>query len=266
MNHKKVFLAVLMGLSMCATPAWAMRINNPRLVATLASGEVFNDSIELENNSDNPISINVYLQDFVYNPPFDGEKTFLPPKSVPSSLDGLVEFSPKSFSLQPGEKQKVSVTMYAGSDLQLGKNGVLFFETLIGKQKDEKGVDVDMMGRVGALLFLKPVGKEKNVSLTATATGKTVTIKAKNTSNVFVPMKGSYFLLDPDGAALDRGDLAERYLLQGDEGSIDLPLSANGFEKGTAVVTFDLDDGDMKVYEIDVAKQGDGYAVTAVRD
>src|SRR4030042_4308951 len=71
-------------------------------------GETVNGTITLSNSSATDIPLRAYFEDFVYIPPFDGGKKFLPVGSTEYSCGRWVSFSPQEFILPALSKQEIN--------------------------------------------------------------------------------------------------------------------------------------------------------------
>lgn len=118
---------------------------------------------------------------------------------------------------------------------------------------DEQGQKVNILGRLGSLIFVEPEDNRKTVSFTGIEGAvKGFTGKIKNTGNTFLHVSGTFFIMDKEGIAEDRGEIREFYLMPEDETNLEIELAKSLISNNyTMVVTFDLEEGDVVVKEVD---------------
>ena len=263
----KIGLAVIiLGL---ATPSSAqLLIERSKVVETLSPGETLVGEVFLHNSSpDTPFSVKVYWEDFKYLPPFNGKKEFLPAGSTPGSLAKWANFSPQQFTLDPKTKQPINYSIQLPPDAKGGYYGVLFFER--GDMQPSGQIGVNIIFRLGALFFIETVNKDKSAEITEVKIAESDILGLfSNLGDIILFPKGIYYILDGDGLVAERGELEKIYLPAGEKAefkvSIPEALKAGDY---TVVLTFDLDEGDSLVKEIDFNKaQGGRIEITGLRD
>ncbi len=248
--------------------AFALRIDNPKIKVELSAGQNYSDSIILTNPSQDAAEVKVYLEDFAYIVPFDGEKSFYAPGTTDFSLADWIKFSPQEFTIKPYARQRISLSIRPDVEFSSVHCGVLFFETSIGTTYEE-GEAINVLGRIGSLIFVEPKDKSKQASFTDIEGGLyNLGGNFKNSGNSFLHVQSVFYVMDKEGMIYDRGQLQELYLLPGDAANMTIDLAKN-LSAGTytTVVTFDMEDDDALIKEIDFSLDSSGTVrVLEVRD
>jgi P pilus assembly chaperone PapD len=268
---KKVFrsfVAIFIAFTWTSLAQAQLMMVTTRVEEEVAPSSTLTDTIALYNQSKRPMKLKAYWEDFIYKPPFSGKKEFLPVGASPYSMGQWVRFSPQEFTLQPGEKQEINYSINVPADAKGGYYGVLFFEETPPDQELQT-TGVRIITRMGCLFFLESTDKQKRVILKDIgAQAYAVTGSVANQGNIFVFPKGIYYILDNEDIVVDRGELEKIYLIPDRQANfqIDLPQDI-GQGTYTMVLTFDLDDGDSVVREIDFRKTGpSAIDIIEVRD
>ena len=80
-----------------------------------------------------------------------------------------------------------------------------------------------------------------------------------NSGNSFLHAKGVFYVMDNEGMIYDRGELRELYLLPGDSAGMVIDLSkSTSTGVYTMVVTFDMEEDDALIKEIDFSLDSSG--------
>ena len=247
-------LAFLLPLS-----AFALRIDNPKVKLQLSPSDNYQGAIMVENPSSDEVSVKAYLEDFTYVTPFDGAKEFYAPGTTKTSLSKWITFSPQEFTLQPFSRRRVNFSISPMSSFTSVHCGVLFFETSIGTTY-ENGQAINVLGRVGSLFFIEPKDKKKQATFTGIK-GSSYSLIGDfiNSGNSFLHAQGTSYTLDSQGMVKDRSALEELYLLPNDSTRLQIALS-NDLGPGTytMVITFDLEEDNSLIKEIDFSLSGSG--------
>lgn len=249
---------------------FAFRIDKPKFVLQLSEGESFRGTVVIDNPSKEAIPVKVYLEDFAYIPPYDGTKSFHPPGSTGISISSWITFSPQEFVLKPYARQIVSFTVRPNKDFTTVHCGVLFFESPLGVGADEAGAAINIIGRLGSLIFVEPKNREKRANF-EDIIGEYYKLKGTftNYGNTFIYAQGTFYIIDSEGIVKDRGELLELYTLPGDKADVSIPISKrlSDVERYTLVLTYDLEEGDVLVKEIDFSLSSSGeIRILAIRD
>ena len=249
-----LFLLFLLPIS-----SFALRIDNPKVKLQLSPGDNYSGAIIVENPSTYEVSVKVYLEDFAYVTPFDGAKEFYAPGTTSVSLSNWITFSPQEFTLQPFARRRVNFSISPASSFNSVRCGVLFFETSIGTTYEE-GKAINVLGRIGSLLFIEPKDKRKQATFNGIK-GSSYSLVGDfiNSGNSFIHAQGTSFTLDNEGMVKDRGVLEDLYLLPNDSTRLQIALSSD-LAPGTytMVITFDLEEDNSLIKEIDFSVSDSG--------
>ena len=249
-----LFLLFLLPIS-----SFALRIDNPKVKLQLSPGDNYSGIIIVENPSSDEVSVKAYLEDFIYVAPFDGAKEFYASGTTSVSLSNWITFSPQEFTLQPFAHRRVNFSISPASFFNSVHCGVLFFETSIGTTyEDDKAINV--LGRIGSLFFIEPQDKKKQATFNDIK-GSSYSLIGDfiNSGNSFIHAQGTSFTLDSEDMVKDRGVLEELYLLPNDSTKLQIAL-ASDLTPGTytMVITFDLEEDDSTIKEIDFSLSRSG--------
>jgi len=267
---RKFLIFLIVGSIFCSgRPGYAQLIVDKAKVKLVVSpGQTITDSITVYNSSNRKIWVRVYVEDFNYIPPFDGTKEFLPAGTVKNSCSSWIHFSPQEFQLLPFKGRKVTYSIKVPQDIKGGYYGVLFFEMSPGDIKRGK-IDIKIIQRIGCLFFLEAQnrlkrGKIKNIS----GLGRSIQGEFFNAGDVILIPDGSFYVMDREGMAVERGKIKRFYLPPGESKSFTIKLSKklSYYQLYTMVLTFDLGEGDVLVKEIDFEVDKTGFRVTQIRD
>ncbi|MBP9854054.1 MAG: hypothetical protein KBD53_04210 [Candidatus Omnitrophica bacterium] len=234
---------------------------------TVTPGETVVDSMALHNVGSTTANVKIYWQDFTYLPPFTGKKDFSQPGTSPYSMASWITFSPQIVTLPPQSKRDIDFTIKVPEDAKGGHYGVLFFEQ--GGAVGTKNTGVNIVTRLGSLFFVETVNRDKtstidNIKIEEQAVKGTFT----NKGDVFLFPRGIFYLTDQEGIAIERGEIEKIYLTPGNTADFTIKVNDQlAVGNYTMVLTFDLDDGDSVIKEIDFSKSDSGQLnMIAVRD
>ncbi|MEI8012856.1 MAG: hypothetical protein WCI27_10340 [Candidatus Omnitrophota bacterium] len=233
----------------------------------VAGGDRISKSIIIHNTSSEGHTIRAYWEDFKYDPPFDGTKSFSPSGTGERSLGKWISFSPTEFTVPPFSQQKVNYTLVVPDDIDSGHYGVLFFEKVGDPVRVETGMQI--ITRVGSLFFVEPKDAVKKAEFQniVLSEGKLKFSFYNHSAVVLIP-DITYYFMDDQGVVADRGDIKKLYLPPDTAGAfdIDLPetLTAHVY---TLVVNADLGDNNTVVKEIEISKDlSDKFTISTMRD
>ena len=221
-----VFFLVLFALSffvVSSSDAATIRINSPKIELTMEPGESYSGEIVVENPTEENLNLKIYLEDWAYLPGGTGEKSFAPVASTQLSAGKWITFNPASDLLKPYGRATVRYTVNVPQGVSGGHYSVLFFETLLGTQKDEEGVNVLVSGRIGALFYIETKGNSnrsgeiKEAIIIPSEGNKPLELKTifSNTGNIDITVAGNFLIMDKDGKVKGRGDLNKIYTFPG---------------------------------------------------
>ena len=233
--------------------AITVRIDRPKVRLTIAQDGTKSGIINVENPSEEVITVRVYLQDWRYVSSVDGSKEFFPPDSLILSCANWITFAPAEFNIPPFGKQIVNYTVDCPQDARGGHYAVLFFETALGEATDERGVSVLVLGRLGALFSIEPEGTiEKQASLENLTVSKNggigISLDFFNTGNVDIAPEGTFYIMDKKGIIAARGKFDKVYTLAKDKAQLKSSISQESVAEISPgrydlVITIDLDAG-----------------------
>ena len=242
-------------------------LDKGKITVKVKPGETVNGSLTLTNNSAVDIPLRAYYEDFTYVAPFDGSKNFLPVNSTDYSCGGWISYSPQEFILSASSKQELNYIIKVPKNASGGYYGVLFFEK--SPKLAPKSMGLGIVVRVGCLFFIETNDRLKNSALENVSLEKNI-LKADflNTGNTVLIGRAIYYTTDERRMAVDRSETEKFYLpIKGKYPlSIAMPekLSAGRY---TIILTFDLEEGDVLVKEIDFTKnQRGGLNILQIRN
>ncbi len=249
--------------------AWAQVFTDKTKVElSTKPGETLIENITVYNTTKETLNLRVYWQDFIYLPPYDGKKDFLPLGTTPYSVGDAVTFSPKELTLPPNGNAKVSVSIQIPEEAKNGGYyGVLFYEKM--EPSNMQGTNVKIVTRLGTLFFIETNWKNKNAAVqNIKATSDGLEGAFINKGNTFLTLKGSFYVLNDEGMVEDRGETNKIYLTPDAEGAFKFKFSDTlSTGRYTAILTFDLKDGISVVREVDFEKSTDNRVeVLAIRE
>jgi hypothetical protein len=255
----KLFLCIAFFCLIAPLCSYPLRIDNPKMRVKLSADKSASGTITVDNPTTETVSVKVYLEDFTYVAPFDGTKDFTSRGTTKRSISNMITFSPEQFTLEPYASRQVNFIISPKNSFDETLGGVLFFETSIGTTVKE-GQSIDVLGRLGALIFVDPQAGTKSLSVSEPiVSGESFTAMASNNGKVFVDAAGGFYIVDDNGTVYDRGSVNELFLMPGDKTAMKFNLSkALPSGRYTAVLTFDLQDGDVSTKEVDFSVSSSG--------
>ena len=250
-----IFAVFLTGANTAAVFAQLV-VEEGKITLSVKPGETVVNSLTIYNTSDKTVPVKVYLTDFDYIPPYDGKKNFLPAGASSHSLKDWISFSPDEFHLFPNSKRKVNYSIKVPQDIEGGYYGVLFFEK--GTPENIEGAGVKIVSRVGCLFFVEAKNKMKKGKIgdLKIAQNNQITGNFSNAGDVILISGGVYYFMSKEDTIIDRGEINKLYLPPQKQGSFSVNFPKK-LDPGayTLVITFDLQDGDSVVKEVDFAKE-----------
>ena len=236
-------------------PALAqLLLEEGKVERTVNPGETIVASLSIHNTASYGVNVRLYWEDFMYTPPYDGTKKFLPAGSLPTSAIDMVRFDPQNITMEPFTKQKINYTIRVPQDIKGGYYGVLFAEQDL--EEASKATGVRIISRVGCLFFLEAVDKNKSAKLENLFIEDGSLIGAfVNEGDVIEIPKAVYYVLDSEGLAVSRGEIEEFYLPMNDRYQFKIAIPEE-LDRGryNMVLTFDLGEGGSIVKEINFVK------------
>ena len=245
-----------------------LMIDKAKIKLEIIPKETFAGTINVRNFSEKNVGVKVYFQDFVYIAPFDGRKNFLTLGATEYSCGKWIRFFPEEFTLAPFGKEEVAYSIEVPEGIKGGYYGVLFFETSMG-QLEGKEVHLKVVQRLGCLFFLETDDKTKKAEI------KTISITQDplqgyfvNSGDTILIPSSVFYIMDKQGMIVGRGEIEKFYLPPGEKTSFNIKLPGElSQEAYTLVITFDLEEGDSLIKEIDFVKEKPGIIkILQIRD
>jgi len=251
-----ITIGAVLAMCVCRIAAAQVFIEDGKVKLSAAPGENVTGTLILHNTSDKDVDMKVYWEDFVYKPPYDGSKDFLPMGTTDSSAADWVTFSTNTLMFGPFAKRTVQYTVNTPDIFDRGHYGVLFFENAEKKASAQKGLNV--VTRVGCLFFIEPAAKDKTADLKDYVISRDgIDARFVNAGNVILVPDGTFYIIDKEGTVFDRGAMEKIYLPPGKEAPYRISFSRDIVEgEYTAVLTISLEDDDVIVREVDFSKSG----------
>ena len=263
----RVVLVLWMAAFGCTAASAQVLLEEGKVKLDVIPGENIAGKLTLHNTSATEVGMKLYWEDFVYKPPYDGSKDFLPQSSTEHSIADWANVSSRTLKFPPFAKKEIPYTMNIPDDFRKGHYGVLFFEKQNREAVSEKGVNI--VSRVGCLFFVEPKNKIKKMDLkNFRFTGKELTADFTNQGNVILIPDGTFYIIDQEGMVFDRGQIKKIYLPPGETGQYTMVFHAD-LAPGpyTLVMTIGLEDDDVAVKEIDFRKSyPSDFNIVEIRD
>ena len=241
--------------------AFQARISQPVVQHALAPGQAVSGTIELDNQSEEPVQLAVYLQDWEYLEGGSGEKLFSAAGTSQWSASDWISYYPNRLELPGHGKGIVEYTVRVPNDSSAvgGRYAVLFFESALGlAPKNERGVTVQYTGRLGSLFEIEVAGQVKRTgTVTGPALGRpdehrplSLSFSFTNTGNVVIRPKAYFNIVDEAGRYFGRGEFNQLYTSPGRSGSAKAEWSGS-LPPGryTVVLTVEVGASDVLVME-----------------
>ncbi|MCM8774396.1 MAG: hypothetical protein NC820_06660, partial [Candidatus Omnitrophica bacterium] len=229
-------------------------IDKAKIKLDVFEGQTISDSITVNNLSDREIKVKVYPQDFVYLPPFDGSKNFLPLGSTPNSCARWLNFPLQEFSLPPYGMKVFTYSINVPLGISGGYYAVLFFETSPTPfSMENKDIELNFAQRVGCLFFLESENKIKRGEVDVVSIEDNfIEGNFWNRGNTILTPDTVFYIMDREGVVIDIGNLDTFYLPPQEKFTFSITLP-DKLPQGeyTLVINFDLE-GDFIVKEIDL--------------
>ena len=264
-----IIFAVIINFSLIVF-AWAgIRIDKPKIRISVPPGSYESGEIKVENTGKEPITITVYLEDWVYSRQ-DGGKEFMPKGTTPLSCSNWITFYPADFTLPPNGVQIVRYTVNVPEDTKGGHYSVMFFETGGGNVEtvNEEGnnVVIWVLNRLGALFYVEPEGtiqktaEIKNLNITEKLNDFIVTADFFNMGNTDITATGTFNVIDDQGFVYARGEFDEVYTLPKDKATLLATAKSVNLKIGTydMLITLEFQNGGTLVKEATFSVSGNG--------
>jgi len=259
--RKTAALTVAASMTLCSlAPAYAVNIDRTKVIEDLRPGQTVSGVITVSNSALEEKRVRLYMEDFEYVEPYNGDKRILPPHTLDTSVAQMIKFNPFELTMPPSSNQRITYSITAPDDFDSMRAGILFFESNMGEGLDESGQAVKINARMGVLIFCNPAGVPPMAAMEqVTATDSGLRGIVANTGKRFFTAKGTYYILNENSIPVDRGSLNELYVFPGDRASFELAIS-DSLAAGEyfAVITYDLGQSEVAVSEVDFKVKQDG--------
>lgn len=216
-------LIFLLILGFTLSEAATLRINPTKVRLIITPGESKSGVIEVENPSEEAITVKAYLQDWKYTSVHDGTKEFFASGVIPLSCADWVTVSLPEFVLSSYGKQKLNYTVKVPKEAAGGHYAVLFFESLLGKPELKENAALGVVVRIGALFYIEPDGSIERLAEVSNFSVQTlkdkplqINLDFKNTGNVDITCKGTFHIMDKQGMVVARGNFNDSYTFPGE--------------------------------------------------
>lgn len=146
------------------------------------------------------------------------------------SLEDMLRFNPRSFSLPPGESQLVrfTITFPPGEENRIEHRGIIFFE-----QEDrfqDEGVGASVTAKVGTTVYATPMGQSFTFHILDSVVLKTPNgeyaggLLTYNESSRHARFTVDYQIINSGGRLINEGQIEEKIVMPGEERGFILPL------------------------------------------
>ena len=272
-HHKKAslfFVISFVSLFLCAGTARAgLRIDSPKVRLPIPAGGHQGGEIHVENTGTEPVSVRVYLEDWVFSDQAGG-KTFYPKGTQKNSCAEWINFYPADMELAAGSSQILRYTVSVPEGAAGGYFCVMFFESGGGmlEQLDESGnrVAVKVLTRLGALFYIEPEGtierKGQVLKMEADHRLNDLVLSADfvNTGNTDITTHGTFNVFDAEGYVYGRGEFEESYTRPGDKATLHAVATSVNLKPGAydLIVTLEYEQGGVLTKEASFTVGADG--------
>ncbi|MGE5279661.1 MAG: hypothetical protein ACM3L6_02815 [Deltaproteobacteria bacterium] len=256
----RALVVIAVGLAGTGLAQAGIRIDSPKVRVSIPAGGHQSGEITVENTGTEPISVRIYMEDWVFSDQTGG-KTFFPKGTRKNSCADWINFYPADLELAAGGSQKVRYTVSVPEGVQGGHFSVLFFETGGGtiEKPNEAGdmVTVKVFNRLGALFYIEPQGTiDRRGAVTSMEVSErlndlVVTADFANVGNTDIIAHATLNVFDAEGYVIGRGGFEDTYTLPGDKATMTGVASSVNLKPGAydLVVTVEYEQGGVLTKE-----------------
>lgn len=198
----------------------AIQFDQPKVRLIIPPGQSQAGRIELKNSSNEPKAVKIYVEDWVYTDD-TGSKKFMPPGSADLSCANWISFAPAEFTVPAFGKQYVNYTVRVPKDAMGGHYAILFFESAMGgepQEKTEAMVSMPVAIRIGSLFYIEPEGTinrtaqlgKLSLERKSNDAPLAINLDFKNTGNVDIIAGGNFSIIDKQGMVYSRGEFSNK--------------------------------------------------------
>lgn len=239
----KILILLTLILALNITAEASIKVDPSRIILHLEPGERKTGTIQIYNNSHRELDLIANLYDW----DLDEMDNLVDYESgtLDHSLDGLVRFNPRQFTLEPGETQLVRFTIsFPEEEDPFERRGIIFFEHE-DPFEDEEVVGAKVRTMIGTTIYAMPEAYEISLyyfegliheDSEGTFWGA---LLLGNDSQVHTRMNIDYRVIDDRGAVIEEGRSEERVMLPQDVRGIYFPLEEE-FNPGDYQLLFDI--------------------------
>jgi hypothetical protein len=209
-------------LAAAAPPASAQiraQVVPAKFSAVLQPGKPVSRDVSVTNLSGEPAVVRVHLSDFTISD--QGQLELVPCGSTNESIDSLVQFEPREFSLQPGESGRIHVTARIAPDGPATRWGVLLSEVRPAVPRPA-GLGPRATAELGTTIYLSRAGSTEGrpviTGMDIVPAGRdsvTVSLRLRNMGERHFYVGGEAGITDGHGTAVATGALPMGVVLPG---------------------------------------------------
>lgn len=212
-----------------------VRVEPSRFIFNLDWGQRTTGAITVTNNSQR--ALDLYANYYDWDLDEEENMNIYDPGTLKYSLNGLLRFNPRKFTLEPGQSQLVRFTVSLpennkeNKDL-LEKRGIIFFE-----QEDyietEEAIGTTVRSMIGTTLYVKPPAYEVRFHILQSMVYQPVdnvylgALLVRNEGGVHFRSSLEYKVIDSEGKIIEEGEVPEIVILPEQERGIFFELESN---------------------------------------
>ena len=170
-------------------------------IYSLGANEKKNDSVTVENSSDQEVSAKVYAVDATITK--DGAFALLQQTEEKKDMGSWIKLSVSQITLKAKEKKEIPFTVTVPKYVSIGDHaGGIVFENINAKTDNQQGLNVNLVSRIGVRVYDTVPGEQKPQldikSFTADTSKDNLefNLTIENTGNVFLYPKGTIEVRD----------------------------------------------------------------------
>lgn len=252
-----LFLNLFMGFnfSICLGQ---INLGNREIKLEVIPGEKTTGTISLDNVSDTAVTVKSSFEDFIYEPPYEGIKRFIPARTNPRSCAEWISLVPEVFIIPAGGRQEINYSINVPPEAKGGYTAVVFFEKEAAGAGENIGLGLVI--KTGCSFFVETKDKTRELKITEIfVSDNKISGKFLNSGNVILIAEPSVYIMDKAGLVADRGGMKKIYLPPEENTPFTAGLSKR-IQPGswTLVFNFDLDGGGVLLKEIAFTQEASG--------